>query len=315
MAKKTTNSEALLLFPGGHPDVRKTGPQRKKCNELDGATWLKYSISVWDDIAKSKEEARIGHPAMFPVALVTRLIEMCLTSHQTVVMDPFVGSGSTMVGALQTGRQGIGFDISPDYLRLAERRCKNTNELLDGATDAVEPALILSDARQIIQHLAPNSVDMCITSPPYWDILTQKRSADGKDIRNYGNRLEDLGTIADYKKFLSELKKVFEQAFVVLRPASFCVVVVMDLRKKDTFYPFHSDIADCMTGIGFIHDDIIIWNRKAEYNNLRPLGYPSVFRVNKVHEYVLLFKTPAAKTKASLDTTLKRRIRKYVAFD
>ena len=44
-----------------------------------------------------------------------------------------------------------------------------------------------------------------------------------------------------------------------------------------------------MVDIGFNFDDTIIWNRAQEYNNLRPLGYPSVFRVNKVHEFYFDF--------------------------
>ena len=64
----------------------------------------------------------------------------------------------------------------------------------------------------------------------------------------------------------------------------------MDLRKKNFFYPLHIDISSIMNTIGFVLDDIIIWDRRQEYNNLRPLGYPYVFRVNKVHEFLLIFK-------------------------
>ena len=63
----------------------------------------------------------------------------------------------------------------------------------------------------------------------------------------------------------------------------------MDIRKKNIFYPLHSDIAMEMQKIGFIYDDIIIWDRQHEYNNMRPLGYPYKFRINKVHEYILIF--------------------------
>ena len=66
----------------------------------------------------------------------------------------------------------------------------------------------------------------------------------------------------------------------------------MDLRKKSRFFPFHADLAARMQQIGFLWDDTIIWNRGQEYNNLRPLGYPSVFRINKVHEFVLIFQKP-----------------------
>ena len=51
----------------------------------------------------------------------------------------------------------------------------------------------------------------------------------------------------------------------------------------------HSDVAVEMQKIGFIYDDIIIWDRQYEYNNMRPLGYPYKFRINKVHEYILIF--------------------------
>lgn len=47
-----------------------------------------------------------------------------------------------------------------------------------------------------------------------------------------------------------------------------------------------------MEHIGFIYDDLIIWDRRHEYNNLKPLGYPAVFRINKIHEYILIFKKP-----------------------
>ena len=56
----------------------------------------------------------------------------------------------------------------------------------------------------------------------------------------------------------------------------------------------HADLATRMQEVGFLFDDIIIWDRKRDYNNLRPLGYPSVFRINKVHEYILIFQKPAS---------------------
>jgi len=90
--------------------------------------------------------------------------------------------------------------------------------------------------------------------------------------------------------FLNELKKVFQQVHGVLKRGKRCVVVVMDIRVEDRFMPFHMDIVQMMQSIGFTLEDIIIWDRRAEYNNLRPLGYPYVFIVNKVHEYILIFR-------------------------
>jgi DNA modification methylase len=129
---------------------------------------------------------------------------------------------------------------------------------------------------------------MVITSPPYWNILSQKRTADLKNIRDYGDTTNDLAKVSSYQDFLSQLSDVFKQVFAVMKPRAYSIVVVMDLRKKNKFYPFHSDVARVMEEIGFIYDDLIIWDRRHEYNSLRPLGYPAVFRINKVHEYLLI---------------------------
>ena len=66
--------------------------------------------------------------------------------------------------------------------------------------------------------------------------------------------------------------------------------MVMDIRVGSEFIPYHMDVTRMMEQIGYVLEDIIIWDRRREYNNLRPLGYPYVFVVNKVHEYILIFK-------------------------
>ena len=269
-------------------DRERSKPVRR-ANDLDGRTWTRYSISIWSDIRKTPDEIALGHPAIFPQQLVTRLIECFTRSDEKVILDPFMGSGSTIVAADRMGRTGIGFETSAEYYNLAARRLYN-RELFQ--TSELTSQLYLVDARRMREFLKPESVDLVITSPPYWDILSQKRTADYKETRDYGSAPGDLSRIADYNEFLKELSQVFEKVYQVLKPSKYCIVIVMDLRKKDKFYPFHSDIADFMQEIGFIYDDIIIWDRRHEYNNMRPLGYPSVFRINKAHEYILIFKKP-----------------------
>lgn len=260
---------------------------KRRANRLDGKAWTRNSISVWSDIRKTPEEVRLKHPAMFPAALASRLIECFAAPDDMVVLDPFVGLGSTLIAAAQSGLQGIGIDLNSDYVRIARRRVADTES-------PVAPALHIADARNLAEHVESESVDLVITSPPYWDILTRRRTADGKAIRNYGKTGADIGRIAAYDEFLDGLQHVFAQVFVALRPGKYCIVVVMDLRKHGRFYPFHSDLAHRMESVGFIYDDLIIWDRRQEYNNLRPLGYPYTFRVNKIHEFVLIFRKPAA---------------------
>lgn len=262
---------------------------RRKANELDGKTWTKYSISIWSDIKKTQEEIDLGHPAIFPLALVSRLIEIFTNSDDRVVFDPFVGVGTTALAAKRMGKHGIGIELNPEFAEKARARCEiGTMFDVPGGSATIYTA----DARDLLQYVHEGSVDLVITSPPYWDVLTEKRTADYKEIRHYGDEKGDLGRIEDYNEFLLQLKAVFADVHKVMRPGAYCCIVVMDLRKKNRFYPFHSDIADFMQEIGFIYDDIIIWDRRHEYNNMRPLGYPYVFRVNKAHEYILIFQKP-----------------------
>jgi len=261
---------------------------RNKANELDGKLWTKYSISVWNDIRKSKEELKYNHPAMFPTMLIERLIDCFTNKEDKVILDPFMGSGATLVAARKKGKIGIGFEISDYYIKLAQE--KLGQQLL--FIEAADFKIYKKDARRLKEELKNNSVDFCVTSPPYWDILAQKRTADNKEIRDYKENVNNLGKIKNYEEFIDEVIQVFKFVYDVLKPKKYFVVNVMDLRKGDKFYPYHIDISLRMQKIGFIFDDIIVWDRRQDYSNLRPLGYPYVFRINKIHEFLLIFKKP-----------------------
>jgi DNA modification methylase len=289
MSVKVENAQLRFDEHSQHAVDLRPRRDTRRANDLDGATWTKYSLSIWSDIKKSQEEVAIGHPAIFPVALVRRLIRCFMTESDQVVLDPFSGSGSTLVGAMLEHKQGIGFEIVPSYVELTKQRVGGL--ILPFDADPVPlPVVHQRDARELLRTIGPESVDFCLTSPPYWDILSQKRTADYKETRDYGNEKLDLAKIRGYWEFINELGKVFQEVYRSVRPGKYCVVNVMDIRKKDKFYPFHSDLARCLVNCGFIFDDVIIWDRRQEYNNLRPLGYPSVFRINKVHEYLLIFR-------------------------
>ena len=268
---------------------------KKKANQLSGADWVRYSMSVWGDIRKTPLELKYGHPAAFPEMLVKRLLQCYTSKDEKIVLDPFMGSGSTIVAAYKLGKLGIGVEISDEYIEVAKQRIKQFELNFDEQDgELIEPVLIKEDARKL-DVVIDREIDICITSPPYWNILEQKRTADGKETRNYGDNLFDLGKINEYEKFLFELNHVWKSVFSILKPGGYLIINVMDLRKKNRFYPLHMDIVDNVTRLNypsFDLDDIIIWNRQSEYNNLRPLGFPYKFRINKIHEYLLVFEKP-----------------------
>jgi len=282
----------------------------KKQTPLDGKTWLRYSISVWDDIEKSADERALHHPAMYPSALVERLMD-CYLWHKGIVLDPFLGSGSTLVAALKKGHSGVGIEIVPDFVRMSVERLKAScfpslfgdgqlpaiylvtkAERLSFPPDRQTLIVVQDDARNLQAYLEDEAVDFLVTSPPYWVIHRRPRTADYKEPRPYSDIPQDLGNIERYEDFLTELGKIFATAFRVLKSGAYCIVNVMDLRYGSWFIPYHVDILNLLTQQGFRLEDIIIWNRAREYNNLRPLGYPYKFIVNKVHEYLLVFQKP-----------------------
>ncbi|MBR1603038.1 MAG: site-specific DNA-methyltransferase [Synergistaceae bacterium] len=250
----------------------------KKCNDLTGKEWLQNSFSIWRNLGKTKEEKDLKHPASYPVSLCEKLIRT-FSKKDSNVLDPFSGIGSTMVAAHNLGCSGTGIDLSDEFTEKAKARIENDTNI----------TLISGDSFQELDKLKANSFDICITSPPYWDILNMKRSADKKETVNYSNKENDMGNIPNYDEFIRLLGDLFEKVQRCLKSGGYCIVNVMDIRKKSIFYPFHSDLAAELSKRGYIFDDIIIWDRQAEYNNMRPLGYPYKFRINKVHEYILIF--------------------------
>ena len=95
------------------------GKMRKGKSDITRDEFIQWTNGVWNFSGESKR--KIGHPAPFPVELPKRCIK--LFSYQgEVVLDPFLGSGTTLVACLQTNRVGIGIEINQDYCQLAAKR-------------------------------------------------------------------------------------------------------------------------------------------------------------------------------------------------
>ena len=277
-------------------EIVKSPKRRARLNELDGSKWLLYSKSVWDDILPSPSE-KTKHPAQFPVALVKRLLRI-FTQKRDIVLDPFLGSGTTLIACRALQRYGLGVELNSEYVELTKSRlsyrtldanieqkviCADSRNLLE-----------LADLREFMARHEKEYVDFIVTSPPYWDVLHESRKKTvlppEKHPFQYSELKQDIGNIHDYQTFLDSLREIFRQAYALLHLGRYCAIVTMDIRKGDKVYPLHSDLVNLMTDIGFSYQDVIIWNRDREYNYLRPMGYPTTFIVNRIHEYILIFR-------------------------
>jgi site-specific DNA-methyltransferase (adenine-specific) len=108
--------EYILVF--SKAAFSRRNPARRK-STIARDQFLELTKSVWTFPAESA--TRIGHPAPFPVELPYRLIQL-YTYEGEVVLDPFMGSGQTALAAQRADRRYIGYEVDPEYVKLAERR-------------------------------------------------------------------------------------------------------------------------------------------------------------------------------------------------
>ena len=109
----------LFLRKGG--EYRSPTPIQRALSMLNKEEMKSWMRSCWVDI--KGESTRHGHPAPYPVPLAARLIKMFSFAGDTV-LDPFAGTGTTALAALETGRSSISVEIEPKYLAMANQRLR-----------------------------------------------------------------------------------------------------------------------------------------------------------------------------------------------
>ena len=285
----------------------------KLLSRLDHDEWLELTRSVWP-FKDTESTAKTGlHPAQFSAVIPYRAIKM-YSYVDEIVLDPFVGTGTTLLEARKLGRHSIGLDINPEFLELARRRLENET-LVEQVTSRggesgafvqpsllearrrylvnennlhnYEPVMRLDDARKM-QMVEDNSIDLIVTHPPYWNAVRISELND--DLSNVGND--------QYNYFLSEMGKVFDQFRRVLRPDRVAVIVIGDVMRKvndiTQLFPIHSDFIQLMKDRGFVTWDIFIWETKIRKSGGKPVmgsyPYPHKLFSQFAHNYVLVFR-------------------------
>lgn len=128
-------TERVVIASKGRFDRALTPAQRLERGLPSTATisrdeFMEATTDLWEIAPESA--TRVGHPAPFPVELPKRLIEL-YTYEGDVVLDPFMGSGSTAVAAVRTERHYLGFDTDAEYLTIAQRRIAEERDRIEAA--------------------------------------------------------------------------------------------------------------------------------------------------------------------------------------
>lgn len=269
---------------------------RNTLNELTSKEWMSNSVSVWNQkgLGSGHSEAQIEklHPAPYSYTDVARLIRMFTKSDQ-VVLDPFVGVGSTLKAAALEGRRGIGFELYPDFAKLAKLRLKQ--EVPEELLKKFPQEVMRGDSRKLAKKLEPDSIDFIVTSPPYWSILNKKSDHKQKQTReahglvtNYGDDARDLGNIEDYDEFIEVLGQTLSDASTALKHRGYMALVVGDFRHKSRFYMFHADIARAMEGHGFTLQAMNVLYQR--HKRVFPYGYPYAYVPNVHHQNIVIMR-------------------------
>ncbi|RVI63910.1 site-specific DNA-methyltransferase [Sinorhizobium meliloti] len=138
------NDIEYILFMRKGGEYRKVRPLQKALSMLTKQEMQSWWRSIWTDVRGASTKA--GHPAPYPPKLAERLIRMFSFAGDTV-LDPFGGTGSTAIGAIDAGRNSISFDIEPTYVELAARNIDRAT-LVERKVGAIQAELIVESAKK-----------------------------------------------------------------------------------------------------------------------------------------------------------------------
>ncbi len=271
-------------------------PFLNKLNNLDPKTWLKFQKSWFVHNPPSRRKEVLRHPAKFPETLAQEFIEFFTRSGQTV-LDPMVGTGSSLVAALRCGRNSFGIELNLDYARIASQVVVEEAARLGEAATGLTAQVILGNAEKIAEYVEMYRIppiDYVITSPPYWNMLrargfeTQKNRGRSPDLDVfYSDDPDDLGNIDDYQVFLQRLAGIYSALKPHLRARAYLTIIIKNVKKGGKIYPLAWDLASLLSGSYTLKDERI-WCQ--DDIRLAPYGLGNAWVSNTFHHYCLQFR-------------------------
>ena len=309
----------LFEAPGSVIDishVKTCECSEKHLNCLTAKEWIKDQLGVWQFQYESRDmRNKSRHPATYPVSLSTRLIKL-FTHEGELVLDPFVGSGTTLVSARDVHRNAVGIDLKPEYIELCAERLSQ----LPLEQQSLQVA-VCADAITIPEFIRPNSVSLILTSPPYANLLNRKRKNKSRrgdqrkneqfgKVEQYSQDDRDLGTM-EISEFTSKLGDIYERLLPLLRPKSHCVINVPDMWWEDERITIHMSVIEELRKRGFEFRNTIIWDRTNIVNRIGIFGWPSNYiTMGTTFEYLLDFRRPPEEIQQKPSTSKSQKYSK-----
>ena len=276
--------------------------RENKLNELSGKDWIKFTKSWFVHRPKPRGDQKLRHPASFPESLVREFI-LFFTKRGEIVIDPFLGTGSSLVAAVEAGRSGVGFEIVGKFAEISKRRVADA---LNGKRGGDGPArkktcwaeVIQADSKKLSETWKEKRfppADYCITSPPYWNQLKRNsirqkgRVEKGLDT-DYSDNPEEIGNIEDYRGFMNAMKLHFDEVYKVMKPNGYLTVITNNVFAQGRMYPLAFDTVSTLSQEphAWTPKDEKVWCQ--DDKTLLPLGVYNAWVGNRHHQYCLIFR-------------------------
>ena len=264
--------------------------KRNKLNNLNGKDWIKSTKSYWISEKCVDDKIALKHPAPFMVKDIIKLVSF-FTKKKQIVLDPFNGTGTTLLACCRTGRKGIGIDLNKNYNDLAKRRLKNQPNYKD-------QKIIFGNSLNKIKNIE-GEINYCVTSPPYHNILRNKgngirevkdnyRKGARTGVEYYSENKNDLGNQKSYQNFLDLFEKIMSEVFLKLKNRSYTSIVISDFTVNKKEKNVQGDVVNLMQNIGFdfVGTTVLLQETKPLY----PFGYPYSYVINHHHQNIINFR-------------------------
>jgi DNA modification methylase len=266
--------------------------KNNKLNNLTGKEWIKFTKSWFIHTPKRRKDNEILHPAKYPESLVEEFITF-FSKEGDWVFDPFLGTGSTLIAAGNTNRNGAGIELMKKYFNTSVKRIKEA----EFKTDLIPILGSSNNLKKLLNKtLGELLFDFIITSPPYWNqlernnIRQKNRKESGLDTQ-YSKKKEDLGNIKEYEDFIEKQAEIFDEVFDITKPGGYLTVVTNNVYFDSRLYPLAFDTATSLTKRGdksWTLKDEKIWLQNDK--PLLPLGVNNAWVGNRHHQYCLIFR-------------------------
>lgn len=300
MKRETKRHEEPTILDIGHERTCECPANRINCSTPK--EWIRGQVAIWELYYEGRDiRDKTIHPAAYPISLPAKCIDL-FTHRGQLVLDPFLGTGSTLVAAQDLDRNAVGFDLKQEYVDLAKTRLGQSTLFGKSAKQLA----IKADAREIPKCLEEESISLCVTSPPYANMLNRKRlnKTLRSDLRQnehflqnlqYSKDPHDLGTLKS-EEYASALAEIYRGILPLLRPKAHCVINVNDLWEDNRRILLHVKIIEALESVGYELRNIIVWDKRNLVNKVGIYGWPNNFiTLSITFEYILDFWRPPQK--------------------